>query len=426
MTAITTILGSDVIRDSRTDINNNFNNLNSGKIETSALDTDNTLSANSDSKIASQKAVKSYIDTGGNPSALSYILPTGTVLTYAGVGTGTSQSFTDGFTNLSNWTDTTTGYGSATASGNLNLHNTSNGQVSRAGVYRTLVPTANNYSFSATFTPTTGGGTVIAAIFDFLYASTSATITNTSIFAEIDTGTTDNIIIGGSNITTTASYTITSGTTYYMWADLVSTGKNQYDISLYLNTTNSKPGSATVSISGACPDVSLISSTLTKITADLSDGSTSRSIVVDDFVITGPTIYVQPTVPSLFLYCNGSAVSRTTYATLFGIIGTAYGSGNGTTTFNLPNLGTRVIAGYSSGDNAFSSISSIGGESTHTLNIGEMPSHVHTAVLPSTGAASGGGTSAKSSASSATDATGGGLAHNNLQPYIVMSYIIKY
>lgn len=69
MSTITTINGSDVISTSRTDINTNFANLNADKIETSVLDTDTTLAANSDSKIATQKAVKAYVDTGGNVNA---------------------------------------------------------------------------------------------------------------------------------------------------------------------------------------------------------------------------------------------------------------------------------------------------------------------------------------------------------------------
>lgn len=69
MASITTIQGSDIIKNSRADINNNFTNLNNDKIETSYLDTDTTLSANSDSKIATQKAVKTYVDTGGNVNA---------------------------------------------------------------------------------------------------------------------------------------------------------------------------------------------------------------------------------------------------------------------------------------------------------------------------------------------------------------------
>lgn len=49
--------------------------------------------------------------------------------------------------------------------------------------------------------------------------------------------------------------------------------------------------------------------------------------------------------PSGYLFCDGSAVSRTTYANLFAVIGTTYGAGNGTTTFNLPNLIDRFVQG---------------------------------------------------------------------------------
>lgn len=69
MASITTINSGDLITDSRGDINNNFTNLNSDKIETSTLDTDTTLAANSDAKIPSQKAVKAYVDSGGNVNA---------------------------------------------------------------------------------------------------------------------------------------------------------------------------------------------------------------------------------------------------------------------------------------------------------------------------------------------------------------------
>ena len=69
MSTIITIAAGDNISDSRTDINTNFTNLNSDKIETSVLDTDTTLAANSDSKVATQKAVKTYIDTSGGANA---------------------------------------------------------------------------------------------------------------------------------------------------------------------------------------------------------------------------------------------------------------------------------------------------------------------------------------------------------------------
>lgn len=57
--------------------------------------------------------------------------------------------------------------------------------------------------------------------------------------------------------------------------------------------------------------------------------------------------YGGSTAPSNFLLCDGSAVSRTTYSTLFGILSTTYGIGDGSTTFNLPNMKGRVPVGYS-------------------------------------------------------------------------------
>lgn len=69
MSTIVTINASDQITNSRTDINTNFSNLNTDKIETSVIDTDTTLAANSDAKIPSQKAVKAYVDAGGNVNA---------------------------------------------------------------------------------------------------------------------------------------------------------------------------------------------------------------------------------------------------------------------------------------------------------------------------------------------------------------------
>lgn len=69
MSTLVTINGSDLPTNSRADINNNFNALNTDKMETSVLDTDTTLAANSDSKVPTQKAVKAYVDAGGNVNA---------------------------------------------------------------------------------------------------------------------------------------------------------------------------------------------------------------------------------------------------------------------------------------------------------------------------------------------------------------------
>ena len=69
MSTITSLASGDNGATSRSTINTNFTNLNADKIETSVIDTDTTLSANSDSKIPSQKAVKAYVDAGGNVNA---------------------------------------------------------------------------------------------------------------------------------------------------------------------------------------------------------------------------------------------------------------------------------------------------------------------------------------------------------------------
>lgn len=63
MSVLTTINSSDLITNSRTDLNNNFAALNNDKMETSVLDTDTALTANSDAKVPTQKAVKAYVDS---------------------------------------------------------------------------------------------------------------------------------------------------------------------------------------------------------------------------------------------------------------------------------------------------------------------------------------------------------------------------
>ncbi len=77
--------------------------------------------------------------------------------------------------------------------------------------------------------------------------------------------------------------------------------------------------------------------------------------------------------PEGWLLCDGSAVSRETYASLYSVIGDSYGSGDGSTTFNLPNLTGRVLIGSSSSHPAASS----GGEEEHILAASEIPEHGH-------------------------------------------------
>jgi len=84
-------------------------------------------------------------------------------------------------------------------------------------------------------------------------------------------------------------------------------------------------------------------------------------------------MYGSITAPAGFLNCNGSAVSRTTYSALFSVIGTTFGAGNGTTTFNLPDTTNNTVrGGYSSGN-----IGVTAGADSVTLTVGNIAPHGH-------------------------------------------------
>lgn len=203
------------------------------------------------------------------------------------------------------------------------------------------------------------------------------------------------------------------------------------------------------------------------------------------------------TAPTGYLICDGSAISRATYSGLFAAIGTSYGAGDGSTTFNLPDLRGRVAVGKST-DTEFDAMGETGGAKTHTLTTSQLPAHTHdvnpasftttstgdhthTVNPPSTTTSTDGShkhdldgvaetyntqtysgnggdgdagriydtdyagshthTLDIASFTSGTDgahthtinvpsttstSAGSGSAHNNLQPYMVVNYIIKY
>ena len=133
------------------------------------------------------------------------------------------------------------------------------------------------------------------------------------------------------------------------------------------------------------------------------------------------------TAPAGWLICDGSTISRTTYSRLFAAIGTTYGSGDGSNTFNIPDLQCRFAIGCSTNY----ALGSTGGEAAHTLTVDEIPSHTHSAR-----STRGEGTQETTyfvtsrvsygDPPANTGATGGGQAHNNLPPYITLNYVIKY
>lgn len=143
----------------------------------------------------------------------------------------------------------------------------------------------------------------------------------------------------------------------------------------------------------------------------------------------------QATLPGGWVACDGSAISRTTYAGLFAVLSTTWGVGDGATTFNVPDLRGRTAIGSGTGSGLTArTLAATGGAETHTLVIGEMPAHTHTGPngaeimlypgggnTPETGTTSGGDLPHEP----ATASTGGGGAHNNMQPFAVVTMGIK-
>ena len=148
-------------------------------------------------------------------------------------------------------------------------------------------------------------------------------------------------------------------------------------------------------------------------------------------------------IPNRWLLCDGSEVSKTDYPYLYEAIGDLWGVPNSSSNFKLPNLAGNVPVGYNSADADFNTVGKKGGKKTHTLTPTEMPSHHHgtsgwynsvykgTRSSESVGAISGSGflmTQVKEGGSwsgiSSVKTAGGNGAHNNLQPYAVVKYII--
>ena len=151
----------------------------------------------------------------------------------------------------------------------------------------------------------------------------------------------------------------------------------------------------------------------------------------DTLPIGGIIAFASDTIPNGWLLCDGRAVSRTEYSELFKAIGTKHGSGNGSTTFNLPNPKGRTLVGKDSTDTDFNELGKTGGEKTHTLTVSEMPGHGHDFNYGERLVAQKGSDYAVPDYANLTgkkitvSSVGGGQAHNNLQPYLAENFIIK-
>ncbi|MBL8228829.1 MAG: phage tail protein [Bryobacterales bacterium] len=144
--------------------------------------------------------------------------------------------------------------------------------------------------------------------------------------------------------------------------------------------------------------------------------------------------------PKGWAFCDGRLLAIATNSALFSILGTTYG-GNGTTTFALPDLRGRVPMSFGNGPGLTPRVlGEMSGEENHTLISTEMPQHNHLVLCNNSGATGGrpGGTVPGVSGTSIYDAasdgstmnpsmvqpSGGSQAHNNIQPYTVLNFII--
>jgi len=196
-----------------------------------------------------------------------------------------------------------------------------------------------------------------------------------------------------------------------------------------------------------------------------TDGSGTLSFASVVSFLSGMIMpYAGTTAPSGWLFCYGQDVSRTTYADLFTAIGTTYGTGDGSSTFTLPDLRGRTIAGQDdmggasadrltnqSGGLDGDTLGATGGAETHTLTEAQLASHKHfgfaettididgppgnltnsTQVAEANNSFGGGdekyamGSTGTAATVGLTSATGSGTAHNNVQPTIILNYMIK-
>jgi microcystin-dependent protein len=128
-------------------------------------------------------------------------------------------------------------------------------------------------------------------------------------------------------------------------------------------------------------------------------------------------VFAMSSAPTGWLSCDGTAVSRSTYSGLYSAIGTTYGSGNGSTTFNLPDLRGEFIRGWDAGRGIDS------GRTFGSFQLDEFKSHTHSMTFARTGWDAYTGLNVGSGYSQNTGATGG----NETRPRnIAMLYCIKY
>jgi len=265
------------------------------------------------------------------------------------------------------------------------------------------------------------------------------------------TATIYNSSITGNTTAAGTGIAIPAGKTMTLWSD----GTNFYAQNTYFDSPTINTASLT------SPTM-----TGTPVAPTATAGTNTTQVATTAFVLTNGApagsmlMWGTATPPTNWLLCNGAAVNRVTYATLFALLSTTYGVGDGFTTFNVPDFRDRMAIGAGTTYAA----AATGGSATTTLAITNLPSHTHTFSGTSgtmnsntthshTQASntyyyfSGGGLGVAGSGdfntsgsyststvnldhthnfSGTTAATGSGTAFTNLPPYLGVYFIIKY
>jgi len=204
--------------------------------------------------------------------------------------------------------------------------------------------------------------------------------------------------------------------------------------------------SAILQIEAALGSGSALPGSLSSLAARLAVQVGGDGIIIP---VGAASLFFGASAPTGWLFCDGSAVSRTTYAALFTAIGTTYGTGNGTTTFNLPDLRGRIPMGAGTGARSGESGSGVisggsaltarslgtwGGEETHLLTGDESGVQAHAHTVPTATDATGAGTTISNaydsvpsgSVSTALQSADAVDPHNTVQPFLVVNVIVKY
>jgi len=185
------------------------------------------------------------------------------------------------------------------------------------------------------------------------------------------------------------------------------------------------------------------------ITLTAEDVGAASQAKLDGLMPAGTIVMTgRSAAPSGWVLCQGQALVRADNPGLYAAIGVAYGPGNNTTTFNVPNFKGRVPVGYDASQTGFDTLGEIGGANSVALSVANLPAHDHEqakssrmimsqytepspsandnnsgAVVQGRGAGRYGAYT--NTEGNTTEKTGSGTAHNNLQPYLVVNYMIK-